>query len=54
MQYTSTALSGFEVDLPAAGHEIEEIAERDDLSDQEKQAEFPLFPFPDWECFGGL
>lgn len=27
-----------EVDLPAAKHEIEEIAERSDLSDQEKQA----------------
>ena len=27
-----------EVDLPAAQHEIEEIAERDDLTDEEKQA----------------
>jgi predicted TIM-barrel fold metal-dependent hydrolase len=27
-----------EVDLPAAQHEIEEIAERDDLSDEDKQA----------------
>jgi uncharacterized protein len=29
-----------EVDLPAAQHEIEEIAERDDLTDEEKQAVF--------------